>query len=138
MIRRPIRMNLMRVVIRQLQVAKLVADPDFDESSTPKSYGTPAGGTLVLDGQITLGQYKEQSPSMSGDRRRIAGHLCFGAAYLEKLGVVLRSGDIIVSVAGKPFDAVITTVRPKAQLGGEFLLIIANFVENVHKKGAGA
>jgi len=128
-------MNLLDIVIEQR-----------DDSATGTIYDTDYGEPVlneVLETAVTLqGQIKNDkddrlSLGKTGDNSDSSGHLVFRKLYLEEQGITLKKGDLITSVAGVDFDAEIIEIRPKAPLGGQFLIVQVFFKQRTDTHGGG-
>lgn len=132
----PSRMNTVEIVLRKLGSDRTHWDPDFEEPLTKKNRTEE----VVLHGQVNLGRsgsaFDRRRPSLTGDRAESDGHLVFRKADIEAAGVTLRKGDRVVRVAGEEVDFLLTEVRPESPLGGEFLLVYAEFEENREERGS--
>jgi hypothetical protein len=136
----PVRMNLVRIVIEQLNTTATVKDADFREPVGVKKYNTTQ---LVLEGQVNLAAKKTffvQTPSRTGDTEPTMGHLVFKKKYIDDLGVVLKKGDVIIEVGPAanptPIDCKIHDVRPESPLRGDFLLLYVDFKWDERKRGS--
>ena len=77
----PLRMNLVDVVIKQLDVSSTYKDSDFREGRAVVRYSDP----VTLRGQPNLGDVKfhmnVRDPSSTGDQDRTTGHIVFRLSY---------------------------------------------------------
>lgn len=135
----PLRLNLIRVVIEQLNTTTTVEDPDFREAVGTKKYASQ----VVLEGQVNLAskpKYFMQAPSRTGDMEPTMGHLVFRKRDLDAAGVTLVKGDRVVEVGPvatpTPIDSKLVEVRPESPLRGDFLLIYAEFKWDQRKRGS--
>jgi hypothetical protein len=133
-------MNLVDIVILQNRRSEEVVDPDLNEPAGPRKYATPCDGQLSLKGQVNFGgkSFKDLTPTIAGDTAVIRGHCVFRLTYLEEKGVTLTKGDLIINIAGKDMEPAcrITQVRHQNPLNGQFLLVFAEFEQNVHVRGS--
>lgn len=127
---RPVRMNLVEVVVRKLSKDRTGWDPDFEEPLGPKD----RTGEVVLRGQVNFGSagaaFERRSRSLTGDRAESDGRLVFRKTDLDAAGVTIEKGDQVVRIAGLPADMLVAEVRPESPLGGAFLLFYAELEHN--------
>jgi len=126
----PLRMSMMRVIVNQLSTEDTVVDPDFREQKGPKVRST----RLELQGQVNLYSNKRYNPTdrtRTGDRESSRGRIYFRVADLQKDGVTLSKGDVVVEVGPKDsptaLNCPLIQVRPESPHRGQFLLMCAEF-----------
>lgn len=130
---RPIRINPVRIKVKQFDATTTVEDSDFREPKSEKVFES----VKELKGQVNFGgkTYSEVWRTRTGDEGRTMGWCVFRTSDLEKWGVTLRKGDRIIEIAGEPMDLEIREVRFESPLRGKFLLVYAIF-EHVKEKRA--
>ena len=123
----PLRMNLVDVVIKQLDVSSTYKDSDFREGRAVVRYSDP----VTLRGQPNLGDVKfhmnVRDPSSTGDQDRTTGHIVFKLSYLNGLSITLKKGDVITSIAGVACHYPLRELRYESPWRGSFLLVYAVF-----------
>lgn len=135
----PIRLNLVRVQIKQLSTTVTQKDPDFREPIGETHYGEP----IELEAQVNLAtrpKYFVSAPSRSGDMEPTRGRLVFRKKYLDDLGVTLKKGDRVIEVGPEtnptPINCDFVEIRPESPLRGDFLLIYAEFEWDQRERGS--
>lgn len=135
----PLRMNLMRIVIAQLNTDTTSKDADFREAVGKKKYSDP----IELAGQVNLAtkpKYFESAPSRTGDMEPTRGKLVFRKRDLVAAGVTLQKGDQIVEVGPEDSPTAVNCdideVRPESPLRGDFLLIVTEFAWDQRERGS--
>ena len=123
----PCKMNMVDIVIKQLNKTETILDEDFREAKYPNKYSPE----ITLRGQVNFSktEYRlnKRFPTLTGDKNPTFGHVLFRVRDLERAGVTLQKGDIIVSTAGISLGTPIMELRYESPLNGRFLLLYAEF-----------
>lgn len=122
----PMRMNLVRIKLRRLNVPATPQDSDFREPMRSKAFEE-----VEVQGQVNFGskQVDQRGRTMIGDWPRSSAHLVFKMADLQAAGFEPRKGDRVSEIAGRPLDFEIGEVRPESPLRGAFLLLYCEMEE---------
>jgi len=119
----PMRMALAKIKIAQLRMSHTHVDRVYGEA-----VGKEERKTVTVYGQNNSAAIKRKTATSTGDRINTAGHLVFKKKDLDDAGVVLRTGDYIIEIAGAKVNFEIVEVRPESILGGKQRLIYADYM----------
>lgn len=119
----PMRMATTKVVIAQLRMSHTHIDKVYKES-----VGKEERKTITVYAQNNSRAIKRKSASSTGDKIMTAGHLVFRKKDLDDAGIILRTGDYIIELAGAKVNFEIVEIRPESILGGKQRLIYADYM----------
>ncbi|MBU1456919.1 MAG: hypothetical protein KKD01_19565 [Proteobacteria bacterium] len=128
----PIRLNLVRIVIKPIDRPNTVIDPDFKEPIGHKEFSVP----YEVNGQLNIFSpnkymYEMHIKTRIGDQAPVAGRIIFREKDLEDRLIVINKGDTIVSAGEsgreKKIDGRVLEVRPLSWKFGKPLLTVVEF-----------
>lgn len=112
---RPVRINRIKVKVRQLNTMTTVRDPDFREAKENRFYGQP----VELIGQLVGAEpFFKLNRTATGDQVPSTGHALFRTTDLAALGITLKKGDRFVEFDGVPCDFNIIQVTKASPFEG--------------------
>ena len=113
----PVRINRIKVAIRQLSKTSTVLDPDYREAKENRVYSEP----IEVIGQWVGGEQSFRlERTMTGDSLPTTGHIVFRFKELDAVqpGFLPKKGDRIISVNGIPSEWTITKASKGSPLYG--------------------
>jgi len=137
--RRPVRLNLVRIVIMPIDRPNTVIDPDFKEPIGKKEFAS----SYEVNGQLNIFSpnkymYEMHMKTRTGDQAPVAGRIIFREQDLEDKLITIAKGDTIVSAGKlgreKKIDARVLEVRPLSWKFGKPLLTVVEFGYDYDKK----
>lgn len=135
----PFMMNCSEVTIKQYNQKNTVTTKYFKEPSTAgsKSYDEP----IIIDAQVAMNKSSKRKYTVHGVTKQADGYLVIEKSELEEKNIILKEGDLIVSINEQTVNFKIDAVNIDSPLivsgldYSEFTLVEVFFVDNTKRVG---